>query len=134
MAGNWYEGVVATDEGFRLYQQEKAIHAVTELICEVMDQQGVSRTELARRLGKSKAYVSQMLDGSANMTLRTIADVFTALGRALSVEDIPLRRGEDGCETQICESQSQSVALSWRVVGVESGEPELDTGSVRLAG
>ncbi|MGA2033656.1 MAG: helix-turn-helix transcriptional regulator [Thermoguttaceae bacterium] len=72
--------VAKTEEGRWLLEQEGAILEVTELICEVMEDMGVSRLELAKRLGKTKGYVSQLLDGSANMTLRTISDIFTALG------------------------------------------------------
>jgi transcriptional regulator with XRE-family HTH domain len=45
-----------------------------------MDEAGVTRSELAARLGKTKGYITQLLDGSANMTIRTIADVFLVLG------------------------------------------------------
>lgn len=67
----------------RLHQQERAILEVTETVCRLMAEQGVSRSELARRLGKSKSYVTQLLDGEANMTVRTISDVFVALERAV---------------------------------------------------
>ena len=77
--------IAATEKGKRLLHQERAILAVTELICAIMDENGVSKTELAARLGKSKGYISQILDGTANMTIRTIADVFTVLGKTLTV-------------------------------------------------
>jgi transcriptional regulator with XRE-family HTH domain len=76
--------IASTKEGKRLLQQERAILEVTELICAIMDESGVSKTELAGRLGKSKGYISQILDGTANMTIRTIADVFTVLGKRLT--------------------------------------------------
>ena len=72
--------VAATEQGRRLLQQEDAILDVTELICEIMKDTKVSKSELAKRLGKTKGYVTQVL-GGANMTVRTIADIFTALGR-----------------------------------------------------
>jgi transcriptional regulator with XRE-family HTH domain len=75
----------------RLYQQERAILEVTELICQLMDEQEVSRSELARCLGTSKGYVTQFLDGRTNMTIRTISDVFTALNRALHFQEGSLR-------------------------------------------
>jgi transcriptional regulator with XRE-family HTH domain len=89
------EQIAATEEGRRLLQQEGAILEVTELICELMEKKRVSRSELARRLGKTKGYVTQLLDGETNMTLRTIADVFTALGTELHVSTKPLDYVED---------------------------------------
>ena len=76
-----------TKQGMRLYQQERAILDVTELICQLMDEEHVTRSVLAGRLGRSKGYVTQLLDGRANMTVRTISDVFVALGGALHFQD-----------------------------------------------
>jgi hypothetical protein len=54
---------------------------VTSKICELMDSQGISKADLSRTLGTSKGYVTQMLDGSRNLTLRTLSDVFLALNK-----------------------------------------------------
>src|SRR5262245_3391892 len=64
----------------RRYQQERAIYEVTELIESVMQDKGISRTELAVLLGRNKSWVTQLLDGEANKTIRTVADVFAVLG------------------------------------------------------
>ncbi len=87
MSGGLIERLTGTPEGMRLYQQERAIQEVTDLICELMDEQNVSRAELAKRLGKTRGYITQLLDGRANMTVRTISDVFLALGRAIHFQD-----------------------------------------------
>ncbi len=84
------EKLTKTAEGMRLYQQERAILEVTELVCQLMDEQDVSRSELATRLGRTKGYITQLLDGRANMTVRTISDVFTALDRAVHFQEGPL--------------------------------------------
>jgi len=86
-AKTFVEEVTSTKGGTRAFNQECAILELTELICRVMQETGVGRAELARRLGKTKGYVTQLLDGRANMTLRTIADVFTALGRTIRFDD-----------------------------------------------
>lgn len=77
----------------RLYLQEGAIMAVTDLIEEAMETEGVSRAELARRLGKSKGWVTQLLDGEANKTIRTVADVLAVLGYAYHSSHEPIRVG-----------------------------------------
>lgn len=63
----------------RLLNQERFILEVTERICGYMDEHDVSRAELARRLRKTKGYVSQLLAGGRNLTLRTVADMAEAL-------------------------------------------------------
>jgi transcriptional regulator with XRE-family HTH domain len=55
----------------------------------IRDDQGVSRAELASRLGTSRAYVTKMLRYGSNLTVHTIADVFTALGRTPRLVDRP---------------------------------------------
>src|SRR4051812_27215176 len=45
---------------------------------------GVSPTELARRMGTSKAYVSQLLDGG-NFTLLTMVKIAMALGSVVRI-------------------------------------------------
>lgn len=81
------EKLTKTAEGMRLYQQERAILEVTELLCELMDKRKVSRSQLAKRLGKTKGYITQLLDGRTNMTIRTMSDLFVALDRAIHFEE-----------------------------------------------
>ena len=63
---------------------------ITELICQLMKQQGLTRAELATRLGKSRPYVTKLLRDGSNMTVKTISDVFFALGHSLRVVERPL--------------------------------------------
>jgi transcriptional regulator with XRE-family HTH domain len=61
---------------------------ITEFIEDVwrlMEEQKVSRAELARRLGTSRAYVTKLLGGNANFTLQTMAKVAMALGAQVHV-------------------------------------------------
>src|SRR5690606_27674201 len=76
------DSITSTIEGRFVWEQERSILEIMELVCEIMEAEGVSRAELARRLGRTKGYISQLLDGSANMQVRTISDLFTALGYA----------------------------------------------------
>jgi transcriptional regulator with XRE-family HTH domain len=91
MTDTLIEKLTKTPDGMRLYQQERAIQELTDLVCELMDEQHVTRADLARRLGKTPGYITQLLDGRANMTIRTIADVLHALNRALHFQDGPVR-------------------------------------------
>lgn len=84
------EELTSTKEGMAIYQQERVVLEVTELICKLMKQRGVNKTELAKRLGKSKGYVTQLLDGQTNMTLRTVSDTFLALDSGFGVHVRPL--------------------------------------------
>jgi len=73
--------ITATLEGLLIWNQEAAILDTAELICELMTQVGITRSELATKMGVTKGRISQMLDGTRNMTLRTVSDIFTHLGK-----------------------------------------------------
>jgi plasmid maintenance system antidote protein VapI len=85
------EELCSTPEGLAAFQQEKTILEVTELMCREMRLSGVSRAELAQRLGTSQSHVTMLLDGRRNMTLRTVADIMTALGREMQFRAGPLK-------------------------------------------
>lgn len=55
---------------------------ISERIYAAMKQHGTSNAELARRLGKSRAYVTKLLRGTTNFTLESLVRI----GRALSCE------------------------------------------------
>jgi len=76
------------------YHKELAILEFTEEVTRVMQEQGVSRTELGRRIGSSQAYISRMLNGGANFTLATMTKVAMALGMELKVHLAPARTHE----------------------------------------
>jgi DNA-binding Xre family transcriptional regulator len=69
----------------KLVAQEDLIMEVTERLCELLEKEKVSKKELADRLGKSKGFVSQLLNGGRNLTLRTLADILHALGYKLAL-------------------------------------------------
>ena len=75
------------DEEFRrLFAQEDLIMEVTETLCELLEEEKVSRKELAERLGKTKGFVSQLLNGGRNLTLRTVADILHVLGYRITLK------------------------------------------------
>jgi transcriptional regulator with XRE-family HTH domain len=80
MSKSLVEAYVDDPRNMRLFQQERAIHEVTELIESVMRAKGVSRSELASRMGREKSWITQMLDGESNKTIRTVADALAVLG------------------------------------------------------
>lgn len=69
----------------KLARQEQLIFDATELISRAMNERNVSRAELARKLGKSKSYVTQTLRGKTNLTLRTLSDFADALGYTMEL-------------------------------------------------
>lgn len=87
----WFERHHKTDEEKRLFAQEFAILSALEEISRVMETENISRADMAAKLGKSRAFVTQVLRGSNNITIRTLADFAWASGRTV---DIRFRKGE----------------------------------------
>jgi AraC-like DNA-binding protein len=108
----------------RFYQQERAITQVTELICDLMEQKHVSRAKLAQLLKKSRSYVTQLLDGETNMTVRTISDVFTVLGHEQQTYASPITIGQESEATGDVESVPQWDERNW-TEAAEWGTPVL---------
>lgn len=101
MTANWIDRLKQDEEGRRLLEQERLIVEVTEAMASLLKEREVSRSELARRIGTSPAFVTKLLRGDNNFTLRTLSDVFFALGHSahFSLGDV----GEDVtvCPTRV---------------------------------
>jgi transcriptional regulator with XRE-family HTH domain len=104
-------------------EQERLVFAVEELradlqltIQEVMLSKGITRSDLAKRLGCSPANVTQLLAEDGNPTIETVARVFHALGDACQVRSLYL-------EEQIARSGQHRVADIHASVGWEVEEP-----------
>ena len=82
-----YEDRYRDDPDFVL---EGLIIELTDQIVVSMQEQGVSRAELAERLGVSRAYITKVLNGHGNMTLRTLVRLALALGMAPEVSLVPV--------------------------------------------
>ena len=68
---------------------EEMLALVTQLTNEInwhMRERGLTRADLAARMGVSPGRVSQILGGGENLTLRTLAALSTALDARLDIE------------------------------------------------
>ena len=119
MTKNWMRRLTDTPEGQRLQERERLWFEVMESITGLMKAQGVSRTELARRLGVTPAYVTKLLRGTHNMTLATVSDLCFVLGHeaAITVKSSPLS----------VEPESGVVESRWESL-VREGEVDADSG------
>jgi transcriptional regulator with XRE-family HTH domain len=79
------EWVNTSPERQREFAEERLIVDAAEEIWTAMEHEGISKSDVARILGKSKAYVTQVLSGSRNMTLRTFATIAHILGYEVEV-------------------------------------------------
>jgi transcriptional regulator with XRE-family HTH domain len=101
------------------YIVEGVVIRTNERICELMETRGITRAELARRLRKSPPYVTRLLNGRPNMTLRTLTEIAVALGEAIEVF-IPSsvrQQRRRALEAHLAEQRAQQVVVGqarWR--------------------
>lgn len=55
--------------------------SIAERIVEVLKQKGITRRELANRLGKRESEISKWLTGRHNFTISTLSHISSALGQ-----------------------------------------------------
>lgn len=101
MTPTWADRQVTDPQSMAEFQRERLVLEVTELICMTMREKSLTRNQLAEKLGKSKSYITQLLDGRTNMTLATIANVMLALDACLEVDVKPISvlAGKGTCES-----------------------------------
>lgn len=74
-----------SQERDRLIAQEALVFSVTETLCRVLAERGMTRAQLAEKLGVKPSEVTQRLNGGRNLTLRSIADMFHAMDCTVTV-------------------------------------------------
>ena len=85
-AEHWFRGLLDADENDPDALTEDLVLDVTEQLFRWMQEGGIRPSELAKRLGVSRAFVSQLLNGKPNMTLRTLMGVALALDLRVRID------------------------------------------------
>ena len=90
-----YQGLTEKLDREPSYWVESMRFDFVEEVERIMEENGITRAELARRLDSSPAYVTQMFRGMFNPTLLTLAKVALALDAQVELRLI-LRRASPG--------------------------------------
>jgi transcriptional regulator with XRE-family HTH domain len=72
----------------KTYAVEGLLADAAELIWQLLVRRKMKQADLARLLNKTPAFVSQLLNGKANMTVRTLAEVASVLGATIKIEAV----------------------------------------------
>jgi transcriptional regulator with XRE-family HTH domain len=113
----------------RLLAQEEFILEVTEVICGLLEQEKIPRKELADRLGKTKGFVSQLLNGGRNLTLRTVADILHMLGYKVSLRPYKEKVEQEQCnviEFQNSYTPRKKPVENWEELGFTRADNYLE--------
>lgn len=74
-----FSAILGRLENTEAYQLDALKVELCEQVYSIMEQEKISKAELARRLQTSRAYVTKLLQGSANFTLESLVKVARAL-------------------------------------------------------
>lgn len=85
-----YQHFISDPKRRKIFEREALALEVSELIHQMMKLEGVSKADLAKKIGSSKSHVSQLLNGSRNMTVHTLSDLAYALGRKWNIKAVAL--------------------------------------------
>lgn len=67
------------------YWAEGAVLDFTEELARIMENSGISRAELAKRVGTSPAYITKVFGGQANFTVETMTKLALAVDHVLRI-------------------------------------------------
>jgi len=84
-----HEVLMENPEFRKLLAVESLVAEASEVVAKLMAEQKVSKADLARRMGKSRAWVTQLLSGKTNMTVRTLAETAHALDAEVKLRAVP---------------------------------------------
>ena len=90
----WIDRQEKTAESRREYEYERLCVVALNEIYQAMELKHLTKADLARKLGTSRAHITQAFSGSRNVTLRTLSDLAWASGVRVCVKVQPLRTGE----------------------------------------
>ena len=85
----WYEEMRREFDNDPEYWAEGLKLDFAEEVGRLMEEQNVSRAELARRLGTSPAYVTKILHWTANLTLTSMSKIALAFGSRVHLNLAP---------------------------------------------
>ena len=80
----------------RQIEEEMLLQSIGDLFSDVMIQHGLNKAELAKRLRTSRAYVTQILSGDRNLSLRSLAKLAYAMGLRVHVKLEPVTQPQGG--------------------------------------
>ena len=85
-----YESIAAQPDGRRRLAAAEARYSALEVLFEALDKSGLSRKELADRLGLRKSAVSEVFGGNGNLRVNTLSDYLFECGFTLRLAACPL--------------------------------------------
>lgn len=82
----WFLSKLSKYENKSSYIAEELLLQVTEKIVELLIQKKMTRTELSAKMKVSKPYITKILNGNENLTLKTLVNIAHALDTKICIQ------------------------------------------------
>lgn len=86
---DWFKKQIEKYKDDPNYKAEVLQLDVTEQIIELLEKKEISRTQLANKLNCSTAYISKLLNGGENLTIRKLVEIAHTLECSIDIAFIP---------------------------------------------
>lgn len=86
---NWFAEKIEKFKNDPEFIAHGVILEFTEKIVTIMKEQNINRTELAKKLGVSKAFITKLLNGNPNLTIKSMVSIANILGCELNIDLYP---------------------------------------------
>ena len=86
---DWFESKLSRFENDLEFLTGEKILDFNEKLVNIMQENGVNRAELAKRLGVSRPFVTKLLNGNPNMTIKTMVHLAHVINCNLHLDICP---------------------------------------------
>jgi len=111
---DWIARQEDCEDSRREYERERLIVWTLDSLADLLQEEKITKADVARRLGTSRAHVTQIFTGSRNATLATVSDLAWACGKRAIVKFEPLRSGQFISQPTSLVSTRPNVVKLWQ--------------------
>jgi len=127
-----YDEYMEDEEFARIMAQEELIMDVTEGFSKMLEEEKLTRSGLADTMRKTRGYISQILNGRRNITLRSLAEIAYHLGYHVNVRFNKRKEKNKNVGLVFKWNMAQKNALPSPKVNVADGYAQSNTQISRL--
>jgi transcriptional regulator with XRE-family HTH domain len=106
-----YKDLIKTPE----YRLETIQNEIFRQVWAYMEKEDLNQSQLAKRLGVSKGYISQIINGNFNFTLKKLIELATFIG---VVPEITFKSLDDIAKEN---EQAKVIPIDYHVISTQSG-------------
>lgn len=88
----WFENLEDELKDDPRYALEDVLLDFSEMICKAMEEQGISKSELAKKMGKQPSWLSRILGANHNLTFLTAVEIASTLNMELNISWKPIKQ------------------------------------------